>query len=250
MIDKSNSTLFKFENIYMQFKNGAFLQVENFEIKKNQCTILTGRNGSGKTTLLKILAGLLKPKNGRICYRGEYLAWQSAKKYLLKKIVYVHQHPYLFNTTVKNNIGYGLRYKKISRTRKNEIIKNILGWSGLKHLAERNAKMLSGGEKQQVALARAWSVSPDILLLDEPTSNMDTFSNDQTLFMMQRMKSEGISIVITTHEQQKFIHLSEQLASIDKECLTIISTGNYLEIEMTNQFSKDNVLHIPINKIR
>ncbi len=174
--------------------------IDEFPIAENICIVLTGRNGAGKTTLLKILAGLDNPDHANVTYDGEHLPWKLAQQKLRRDVVYLHQQPYMFDKTVAENVAYGLRRSGMRRAEVAERVKQALDWAQLSKLAGRNARQLSGGEKQRVALTRARVLSPRLLLLDEPLANMDINSREQTIYLIRRLKSEGVSTVVTSHE--------------------------------------------------
>lgn len=173
------------------------LAIDSLELHAGEATLLTGRNGAGKSTLLKMLAGLEDSDSGSLSYRGVTLTRRQHHN-IGGRVIYLHQQPFLFDGTVEKNIGYGLR--QLNRSQRQQRVKQALEWSGLGHLSERNANTLSGGERQRVALARAWVMQPELLLMDEPTTNMDTESRQQTLFLIRRLINEGKSIVLSSHE--------------------------------------------------
>ncbi|WP_421870008.1 energy-coupling factor ABC transporter ATP-binding protein [Motiliproteus sp.] len=175
----------------------ALFHIDALDLHRGEATLLTGRNGAGKSTLLKVLAGLEPQHGGRLRYCGTPLT-QRRHRQLGGKVIYLHQHPYLFDTTVANNIGYGLKH--LSSSQRQRAIDRALDWSGLSHLRERRAKTLSGGEKQRIALARAWVMEPELLLLDEPTANMDAEAREQTLFLIRRLINDGVAVVLCSHE--------------------------------------------------
>lgn len=176
------------------------LDIDEFSIRENTCMVLSGRNGAGKTTLLKILAGLDKPDYVDIVYDGKPLSWNLATQKMRLDVVYLHQQPYMFDRTVAENIAYGLRRSGLNRSQVDDKVDQALQWARLSKLAARNARQLSGGEKQRVALTRARVLSPRLLLLDEPFANMDINAREQTIQLIQRLKSEGVSTIVTSHE--------------------------------------------------
>ncbi len=180
--------------------NYGLLDISDFDIPLKKCIVLSGRNGAGKTTLLKILAGLEEPDNAELVYEGRHLNWKAAKPLLRRDVVYLHQQPLMFDRSVTDNVAYGLRYSGLSSSEIKEQTKQALAWAGLTHLANRNAKQLSGGEKQRVALTRARILKPKLLLLDEPVANMDLESREQTMTLIQRLKFEGVTTIVTSHE--------------------------------------------------
>lgn len=178
------------------------LAVARFELPAGSCTILSGRNGAGKTTLLKIAAGLMKPDQGTVQTSGASLHWRSARSVLRKHSIYMHQHAYMFDASVADNVAYGLRKAGVPSARREDAVGTALEWAGLGPLAARNARHLSGGERQRLALARARVLSPAVLLLDEPTTNMDREARQQSFFLIRRLVSEGTGVVIASHDRQ------------------------------------------------
>ena len=178
----------------------GLLDISDFDIPEKKCIVLSGKNGAGKTTLLKILAGLEEPDIAELVYEGKHLNWRSARPLLQRDVVYLHQQPFMFDRSVTENVAYGLRYSGLPASEIKEQTKQALAWAGLTHLSNRNAKQLSGGEKQRVALTRARILKPKLLLLDEPVANMDLESREQTMTLLQRLKFEGITTIVTSHE--------------------------------------------------
>ena len=106
----------------------------------------------------------------------------------------------MLSGTVESNVSYGLRFTHLNRKQLRESVKEALEWAGLADMAKHQAKTLSGGVQQRVAFTRAWILKPKVLLLDEPMANMDIESREQACDLLKRMKSEGMSIVITSHD--------------------------------------------------
>lgn len=209
------SHLIDYRNITMTLSGKLILNINHLAVLAHQCTLLTGKNGSGKTTLFKMMSGLLKPDSCNIHYQGLDLSWKQAKPYIQRDIIYLHQQPYLFDASVADNIAYGLYRAGENKTSAHQKVIQALEWADLSHLAHRSAKQLSGGEKQRVALTRARILSPRLLLLDEPTASMDTDAKKQTGLLLQRLKSEGISIIISSHEAQTVEHIADRLLHIE-----------------------------------
>lgn len=201
--------LLEFFDLYKTMGGQPLLDIEHLAIRAGTCTLLSGKNGAGKTTLLKIIAGLEPPDRARVAWRGRMLSWRRALRQYRRHVVYLHQYPYLFDCSVRDNIAYGLRQAGVPRPVVERKVAEALQWAGLSHLAARNARELSGGEKQRVALTRAWVLSPDILLLDEPVASMDQDAREQTVHLIRRFKSEGMALVITSHELQPILPLGD-----------------------------------------
>ncbi|HJL65261.1 MAG: energy-coupling factor ABC transporter ATP-binding protein [Arenicellales bacterium] len=190
------------------------VDVDTMTIASGQCIRLAGSNGSGKTTLLKVIAGLLKPDNGSVEMEGQLLEWVEAKKILHNKVVYLHQQPYLFDTTVTKNIEYGLRQQGVKGEALRSQVAEALEWAQLTHLADRHARQLSGGESQRVALTRGRVVHPEVLLLDEPTSGMDAESRNKTFELVHRLREQGMAMILTSHELTEEAGLSDMTYEI------------------------------------
>ena len=193
------------DNIVKTIGNGRrLLGIDSLTIHPGSCLLLTGPNGSGKTTLLKILSGLEPPDKGPgiadVHYGSIDLPWTGARRHVFREVIYLHQQAYLFNSSVLENVRYGLRRRGVNGEEIDERVGRALDWAGLSHLASRNARELSGGEKQRVALTRALVLQPRVLLLDEPFSGLDENARSRTGFLIARIKSEGVAVVVTSHE--------------------------------------------------
>ena len=192
--------LLVFRGIEKTFAETNILRNVDISLYPGKCILLSGNNGSGKTTLLKIIAGLETPSRAEIELSGKTHSWKSTIRSIRKEIIYLHQQPYLLSGTVESNVSYGLRFTHLNRKQLRESVKEALEWAGLANLAKHQAKTLSGGVQQRVAFTRAWILKPKVLLLDEPMANMDIESREQACDLLKRMKSEGMSIVITSHD--------------------------------------------------
>tara|TARA_Y100000294_G_scaffold40695_1_gene36830 strand:+ start:609 stop:1259 length:651 start_codon:yes stop_codon:yes gene_type:complete len=195
-----NEPLFVFRGIEKTFAETNILRNVDISLYPGKCILLSGNNGSGKTTLLKIIAGLETPSRAEIELSGKSQSWKSAIRSIRREIIYLHQQPYLLSGTVESNVSYGLRFTHLNRKQLRESVKEALEWTGLSDVAKQQAKTLSGGVQQRVAFTRAWILKPKVLLLDEPVANMDIESREQACDLLKRMKSEGMSIVITSHD--------------------------------------------------
>ena len=192
--------LLVFRGIEKTFAETNILSNVDISLYPGKCILLSGINGSGKTTLLKIIAGLETPSRAEIEFSGKSHSWKSTIRSIRREIIYLHQQPYLLSGTVESNVSYGLRFTHLNRKQLRESVKEALEWAGLADVAKQQAKTLSGGVQQRVAFTRAWILKPKVLLLDEPMANMDIESREQACDLLKRMKSEGMSIVITSHD--------------------------------------------------
>ena len=191
-------------------RGDKLFDIDEFDIPQGTCIVLSGQNGAGKTTLLKILAGLETPDYAEVEFDGRRLNWKVARARLRREVVYLHQQPYMFDHSVADNIAYGLSRQAVPAARIKTRVAEALAWSGLTHLAQRNARELSGGEQQRVAVTRARVLSPRLLLLDEPLANMDISAREQTILLIRRLKDDGVSTIITSHEPHISMLLGDQ----------------------------------------
>jgi tungstate transport system ATP-binding protein len=160
---------YQLANVSQKLGKSFQLRVDNLEIPRGQVTALVGPTGAGKTTLLRLLTSLQKPDEGSIELDGTPIG-SALPLAALRQITMVHQRPLLIDGSVEQNVAYGLR----ARGRGTEPqVKEILERLGLDALTKQDARSLSGGQSQLVALARALVLEPRVLLLDEPTANLD-----------------------------------------------------------------------------
>ena len=211
-----NEPLLLFRGIEKTFAEKNILRNVDISLYPGKCILLSGNNGSGKTTLLKIIAGLETPSRAEIELSGKSQSWKSAIRSIRREIIYLHQQPYLLSGTVESNVSYGLRFTHLNRKQLRESVKEALEWAGLSDVAKQQAKTLSGGVQQRVAFTRAWILKPKVLLLDEPMANMDIESRQQACDLLKRMKSEGMSIVITSHDINIFDGLIDSHFSLSE----------------------------------
>ena len=178
--------------------NGATLELET-----GNGYVLIGPNGSGKTTLLRVIAGLDRADDGSVAYRGRvFEARGDYPESWRREIVYVHQQPYLFRTSLQENIEYGLARRGLSKDACRKIAREALEWAGLSERSNVPPHRLSGGEKQRVALARAKVLDPVLLLLDEPTANLDGEARAQVLELVRALITESHTVLVATHDPE------------------------------------------------
>lgn len=171
------------------------------ELATSTAYVLTGVNGAGKSTLLRILCGLEPAQVEEVRFMGQPMPLAPYPAAMRDAIVYVHQHPVMFSTTVLDNIAYGLRARGRARQEVQQRAEEALQWAGMAHLRDRNPAVLSGGEKQRIALARARVLQPRLLLLDEPTANLDGAAREQVIELIPTLLQAGGSIVMACHDR-------------------------------------------------
>jgi tungstate transport system ATP-binding protein len=218
-----NEPLLVFREIEKSFSGSQILCGVDLSLYPGKCILLSGKNGVGKTTLLKIIAGLEIPDLAKIEISGKINCWNKAVRSVRKEIIYLHQHPIMFSSTVESNVAFGLRFTSLNRKQRRESVEEALEWAGLMDVAKQQAKTLSGGIQQRVAFTRARIMKPKVLLLDEPMANMDYESREQTYQLLVRMKSAGMSLVITSHFMQYFEGIVDQYFQLKKGVLELKS---------------------------
>ena len=179
----------------------TLLDIDNLQLRRGAGYLLMGENGAGKTTLLRILAGLDSADRGEFTFDGVRYDAAAQRARLAPRMIYVHQHSCLFNTSVADNIGYGLARMGVPRGERDLRVHAEMAWAGIAHLAEVPPHRLSGGEKQRVALARARVLKPELLLLDEPTANLDDAAREQVAGLIRQMRDTNNCILIATHDR-------------------------------------------------
>jgi tungstate transport system ATP-binding protein len=192
--------LFVIERIRKQFGPRTVLDVGGLALQTGQSYALTGDNGAGKSTLLRVMAGLEPAQVARALYRGQPVDLHAYPEWLRRDVIYVHQHPYLFRTSVRDNIGYGLKARGTPRRERERLVGEAVQWARVEHLLESPAQKLSAGEKQRVALARARVLKPRLFLLDEPTANLDADARQQTVALIRDLCDANGTALIACHD--------------------------------------------------
>ena len=201
-------------NVTKNFDGITALDGVNLKIQAGEIMALLGPNGSGKTTLLKILAFIEKPSKGEVHFLGDKVTEKNFEKKRMESTM-VFQKTILFSTTVYNNVAYGLKMRKNQKNRIDDEVSKILRLVKLDGFEKRNAKKLSGGEQQRVALARALTLNTKLLLLDEPTANLDPKTASIVEEVIATTNRElKTTIVMATHNMFQAKNLPHRIALI------------------------------------
>ena len=209
--------MFKVRNLKKVYNGEIVLDVDNLNFQEGKIYAIVGPNGSGKTTLLNILNLLEKPDEGQIFFYDQEITNKSNSDTLeiRRRMTLVNQDPFLFHSTVYDNIAYGLKIRSIpSKVQKSRIRSalNIVGLSGFK---DRKANQLSGGEAQRVVIARALVIEPEVLFLDEPTANIDQKHIDVVERIIKKIKKEiKTTVIFTTHDLSQAYRLADEVISL------------------------------------
>jgi len=191
--------LLELRGITKKYNGTIALNGVNLKVEEGDFLAIVGPNGAGKTTLLKIMAGIEEPTSGKILYRSKRIGRRDLE-FLRKRCTMVFQKTTLFNTTVYNNIAYGLKIRGLLKSEIQERVQEVLKLIRLEGFEKTHAKKLSGGQQQLVSLARALVLKPELLLLDEPASNLDP----QTTLIIEHVmnhinREEETTVVMATH---------------------------------------------------
>ncbi len=200
------------------------LDAINLRIHEREILALLGPNGSGKSTVLKILAFIENPTRGDVQFLGEKVNFKNTEKVRLQSTL-VFQKTTLFSTSVYNNVAYGLKIRKVSKAVRDIEVKKALELVKLKGFEKRNARKLSGGEQQRVAIARALVLKTKLLLLDEPTANLDPKNAGILEEVIETVNRENkVTIVIATHNMFQAKTLPHRIALMDEGKITEIGS--------------------------
>lgn len=203
----AGAALLEVRGLHKRFGGIEVLHGVDFGVAAGEKVCIVGPSGSGKTTLLRCLNLLVEPTRGEQYYKGELIgAWPGGPRIALgsyrSRISMVFQHFELFpHLTALQNISLGPRHvlheeKSVAEARALQLLERI----GLASHAKAYPRTLSGGQKQRVAIARALAMRPDLILFDEPTSALDAEMVDEVLELMRQLASDGMTMVIVTHE--------------------------------------------------
>jgi tungstate transport system ATP-binding protein len=196
------SALLEVGAIAKRFGPKALLDTGPLSMHAGDLIVLTGDNGSGKTTLLKIIAGLERADRMSIAFDGLHASEREYPAMLRRRIVYVHQHPYLFNSSIAANIRYGLRMRRLDAAERERRVGEAIAWAGVEGLAAVPPQRLSGGEKQRVALARAKVLEPRVMLVDEPTASLDAQARGQVILLLRKTATGDNCVLVACHDRE------------------------------------------------
>lgn len=209
------------ENLSHSFGSTKVLDNINLTVDKGELFTLLGPSGCGKTTILRIISGFITPSEGRILVGDRDITHLSPEK---RNIGMVFQNYALFpHMTVVENVKYGLVIKKLEKKVIDQKLDKYLDLVGMNEYRERKISQLSGGQQQRVAVARALAVEPELLLLDEPMSNLDAALRDRMRDEIRELQQKlGITTIFITHDQREALSISDRVA--------VMNEGNCIQI--------------------
>jgi tungstate transport system ATP-binding protein len=212
MSDRSHLPI-TLEGIGYELNGAVLLQDITLEIRTRRRLVALGPNGAGKSLFLRLCHGLIAPTSGRIRTRlgGAGIGREDRTRQAM-----VFQRPVLLRRSVLANVAYALAARGIPRRHRRGRAEAALARFGLEALAGRPARLLSGGEQQRLALARAWVIEPELLLLDEPTSALDPAAARAVEEAIQDFHAAGSTIVMTTHDLGQARRLADDVAFLHR----------------------------------
>jgi len=190
------------------------------EIAAGPRTIILGPNGAGKSVLMRLCHGLLKPSAGRV-------EWRGARNDRGRQAM-VFQRPVMLRRSAVANVSYALKLAGVAPRERELRARDVLEAVGLAGITERPARVLSGGEQQRLAIARAWALGPEVLFLDEPTANLDPGATRDIEAIIGQIHASGTKIVMTTHNLGQARRLGDEIL--------FLSQGRLVERSPVDQF--------------
>ena len=197
----------------VQFGAVTALQGVNLTLHRGECVVLVGANGSGKTTLLRALLGLVPCTSGRREVHRVVVQGHAGAREPVSAMLF--QHPFLLNLTAQSNVRLALWLRGVPAPQRAQRCAAALERMGLAPLARRQARAMSGGQQQRLALARAWAVQPDILFLDEPTASLDPSAKREVEALIEEIAREGVTVVMSTHNLGQAKRLATRVIYLD-----------------------------------
>jgi len=205
--------LIETRNLTQRRDGQTILKNINLRVERGEIFALIGPTGAGKTTLLRLIDVLDTPAKGKVFFNGvDVNSSDRVKLETRRRMAFVLQKPVVFNTSVYENVAYGLRWRGIDGKHVRGEVEKILKTVGLTGYKNRNARTLSGGEVQRVAIARAIAVQPEVLLLDEPTANLDPVSAAKIEDLVADIiRKETITVIMATHDMSQGQRLADRI---------------------------------------
>lgn len=192
--DNINALPLQIKNLHVSKQGNTLLDDVTLSIESNDVTVILGPNGAGKSLLLRAAHGLETPNKGSLQWNSHIPQPQDSWR------AYIFQKPVLLRRSVRANLEYVLSLHGGNKANYSSLINDALEHTGLLQLAERNARVLSGGEQQRLNIARAWVLQPKVMLLDEPTAELDPSGTGAIERLIETIAQQGTKIIMTTHD--------------------------------------------------
>jgi tungstate transport system ATP-binding protein len=206
----------------------------SYQFKVGPRSVIIGPNGAGKSLLLKLCHRLLEPSQGQIQWHGE--AEDKSNSAFHQAMVF--QRPVMLRRTVSANIDYALSLRGLNKAQRRARTEEVLELTGLTHLSSFSARVLSFGEQQKLALARAWALRPKVLFLDEPTASLDPAATYEIEKVINAIHNSGTQIIMTTHDLPQAQRLADEVLFIYQGRLLESGPATAFFEGPTNQFAQ------------
>ncbi|HUQ76582.1 MAG TPA: ATP-binding cassette domain-containing protein [Burkholderiales bacterium] len=193
------------DNVGYASNGQAIIGGVSLAIEAGASTIILGANGAGKSVLMRLMHGLLEPTSGSVKWS------ETGHASLRRRQAMVFQRPVMLRRSALANVVYALELAGVEAGEREAQARGALAEVGLQHLAERPARVLSGGEQQRLALARAWALHPEVLFLDEPTANLDPTAAREIETVIKAFDAAGTKIVMATHNLGQARRLGDEV---------------------------------------
>jgi tungstate transport system ATP-binding protein len=219
--------LYRLESIQQRYAGRLVLDIDSLEIRRGETLAIVGPSGSGKSTLLRLLQFLERPTEGRVWFDGRAIESDPPLD-VRRRITTVFQRPLVLNRSVRANLAYGLKLRGGPAPAAR--IDALLEALGLGHVAHAHARTLSGGEVQRVAFGRAVAFEPEVLLLDEPTANLDPRNVRLVEELVRARQAQGVTMVLATHQIFQARRLAHRAALLlDGQIVELAPTADLLD---------------------
>ncbi len=221
----AEESVYRLESVEHRYGERLVLQIDALDVARGETLCVVGPSGAGKSTLLRLLQFLERPGAGTVIFRGRP-AGSDVPLEVRREVTTVFQRPVVLDRSVRANVGYGLRVRGVRDGR--VTMDSLLAALGLGSLANAPARTLSGGEIQRVAFGRALAFNPSVLLLDEPTANLDPRNVRLVEDLIREQKARGVTIVLATHQTFQARRLGDRIA--------FLLDGRIVEVGPTQPF--------------
>lgn len=236
-IQTQNETILKFEDVNVYYGIIQALHSMSFDVKKGQIVTLVGANGAGKSTTLRAISGLVKPKSGRVMFRGENLATLQAHEIVRRRLCQAPEGRGIFlNLSVEENLDLGAWAAPDKGSYQANLERGFQMFPRLKERRKQNAGTLSGGEQQMLAMARALMSQPEVLLLDEPSLGLAPQIIEKIFEIITEINRSGMTIVLVEQNALQALQIAHY--GIVLETGAIKLQGNASELLKSDEIRK------------
>ncbi len=221
--------LLETQNLVKSYKGRCVVNKVSFQISRGEIVGLLGPNGAGKTTTFYMVVGVIKGDSGKILFRGDDITQLPMYKRARLGMGYLSQEPSVFRKlTVEENIMAILETLNIPRTERKKRLEKLLGDLDIAYLAKNKAYTLSGGERRRLEITRALVTNPSLILLDEPFSGVDPIAVFEVQKILQKLKAQGLSILLTDHSVRETLSITDRAYIMCDGKIEVSGTSSFL----------------------